>query len=56
MSELTDFHNHETMSSDANSVFRALDGLLVDYQPLKQGVMEFVSTVVSLIEAELSTR
>ncbi|XP_052192550.1 uncharacterized protein LOC127801430 isoform X5 [Diospyros lotus] len=52
--ELTDFRDHKTMASDASSVFRALDGLLVDYQPFKQLVMEFVGTAASLAEAELS--
>ena len=43
--ELTDFRDHETIANDASSVLRALDGLLVNYQPFKQRVMEFFSTV-----------
>jgi len=46
------------MASDISSIFKALDGLLVDYQPFKQWEMQFVSTTASLAEAEaeLSTR
>jgi len=29
--ELIDFLDHKTMASDASSIFRALDGLLVGY-------------------------
>lgn len=53
--ELTDFRDHKTMASYANSVLATLDGFLVDYQLFKQ-VMEFVSTAASFAEAKLSTR
>ncbi|KAL6994541.1 hypothetical protein U1Q18_012643 [Sarracenia purpurea var. burkii] len=49
-----DFCDHETMLQEANSVFGALEGLVVDYQPFKEKVMGFIGHAASLAEVELS--